>query len=103
MIPDRAVHARQFLDDDRVFDVAHPRAAVFFREDHAEQSHLGQLGNDFRGKLRGFVPLHHVRSDFALGEFAHGAAELLLFVGKREFHVTVIPRAFKRRAQCNSA
>jgi len=32
--------------------------------------------------LTGFVPLHYVRGDFRFGEFAHAAAELLLFVGK---------------------
>jgi hypothetical protein len=36
--------------------------------------------------LRGFVPLHHVRSNFRFGEFADSAPEVLLFVGKREFH-----------------
>ena len=36
--------------------------------------------------MRGFVPLHDVRSDFAFGKFADAAAELVLFVGKREIH-----------------
>src|SRR5437667_12546982 len=33
-----------------------------------------------------FVPLHDVRSDFALGEFPHTAAKLLLLFSKTEFH-----------------
>src|SRR5580693_388018 len=42
---DRAIHARQFLDDDGVFRVAHARATVFFGENHAEEAHFGELGN----------------------------------------------------------
>ena len=83
---DRAIHARKLLDDDGVFEIAHSRAAVLLGENHAEQAHFGQLGNDFRGKLGGFVPLHHVRSDFGLGEFADGAPKLLLLVGEGKFH-----------------
>ena len=57
---DRAVHARELFDDDGVLDVAHSRAAILLRENHAEKTHFGQLGNKFGGKLRGFVPLHYV-------------------------------------------
>jgi len=42
---DRTIHAREFFDDDGVFGVAHARAAVFFRKNHAQESHLRQLGN----------------------------------------------------------
>ena len=76
-----AVHARELFDDDGVLDVAHSRAAIFFREDDAEKTHFAELGNEFGGKLRGFVPLHDVRQDFGLGERADGAPELLLLVG----------------------
>src|SRR5579862_5111947 len=83
---DRAVHAREFFDGNHVFDVAEASAAVFFRENDAEQAHFGKLGNDFDGKARGFVPHHDMRGDFAFGEFADAAAELLLFVGELEVH-----------------
>src|SRR6185437_15859826 len=86
----RAIYAGKLLDDNGVFEVAHARAAIFFRENDAEKAHLGELGNNFRGELGGFVPLHHMRGDFRLGEFADGAAEVLLFVGEREFHNTFI-------------
>ncbi len=79
---DRAVHARQFLDDDGVFEVAHSRAAILLRENYAEETHFGELGNDFRGECRGFVPFHYVGGDFAFGEFADGAAKVLLLVGE---------------------
>src|ERR1700704_5604918 len=36
--------------------------------------------------MRRFVPLHHVRSDFALCEFPHTPAKVLLFIGEAEFH-----------------
>ena len=81
---DRAVDARKFFDGDDVFDVAEACAAILFRENDAEQAHLGELGHDFSGKVGDFVPLHDVRSDFAFGEFANAAAELLLFIGKGE-------------------
>ena len=81
-----AIDARELLDGDGVFDVAESRAAVRFREDDAQQAEIGQLGNDFEGKVRGFVPLHDVRSDFRLGEIAHGALELVLLVGEGEVH-----------------
>jgi hypothetical protein len=87
---DRAVHAGQLLDDDGVLEIAHARAAVLLGKNHAEKTHVGELGNDFGGKCRGFVPLHHVRRDFAFGKFADGAAKLLLLVGERELHDTFI-------------
>ena len=74
---DRAVDAREFLDRSGVFDVAEAGAAVFFGKDDAEQAHFGELGHDFGWKVRGFVPLHDVRGDFAFGEFADAAAQLL--------------------------
>ena len=84
--PDGAIDARQLLDGDGVFDIAEAGAAVSFREDDAQQAEIGQLGNDFGGKLRGLVPFHNVRSEFRLREIAHGALELLLFVGEGEVH-----------------
>ena len=72
---DRAVHARKLLNDDGVFDVAHSRAAIFFREDHAEKAHFGELGNYFRRKLGNFVPLHHMGKNFGLGKLANRAPQ----------------------------
>src|SRR5260370_6307205 len=63
-----------------------PPPAILFRKNNAEQPHLRQLGHDLHRKMRRFVPLHHVRSDFALGEFPHTAAKVLLFLGEAEFH-----------------
>ena len=94
---DRAIDARELLDGDYVFDIAEARAAVMFREDDSQQVEIGQLGNEFRGKLRGFVPFHHVRSDFRLREIAHGALQLLLFVGEGKVHLglgTDVARSF---------
>jgi len=36
--------------------------------------------------VRRLVPLHHVRPDFSLREFAHTSPQLLLFFRKVEFH-----------------
>ena len=71
----------------RVFDVAESRAAVFFRENHAQQAQFGRAwGSVPQGNLRRFVPLHDMRGDLRFGEFADGAAELLLFVGQGKIH-----------------
>ena len=86
MMPMEPSTRDKFLDDDGVFGVAHASAAVFFGENHAEEAHFGQLGDQFGWKFRGFVPFHHVGQDFAFGEFAHGAPQLFLFVGQCKFH-----------------
>ena len=39
--------------------------------------------------MRGFVPLHDVWSDFALGKFADTFPEMFLFVAKREVHASL--------------
>ena len=83
---DRAVHAGEFFNGDYVFDVAEAGATIFFGKDDAEQTHFGELGHDFAGKVGDFVPLHDVRKDFAFGKFANAAAELVLFIRKREVH-----------------
>jgi hypothetical protein len=36
--------------------------------------------------MRSFVPLHHVRRNFALRKFAHAASQLLLLSRKRKIH-----------------
>ena len=83
---DRPVDARELLNGDYIFDVAEPRAAVFFGENNAQQAHFAELRHDLAGKTRGLVPFHDVRGDFTLREFADAAAELVLFVGKGEIH-----------------
>ena len=87
---DGAVHAGKFFDGDDIFDIAEPRAAVFFRENDAEQAELREFRDNFLREMRGFVPLHDVRSDFGFGEFADGAAKLLLFVGERKIQARLL-------------
>ena len=82
----RAIHARQFLDDDAVLDVAQPRAAQILGEDGAHVAQLAQLADHFHGEDLVFVPFHDVRRDFRFGEFAHGFAQLDLFGGVFEIH-----------------
>ena len=36
----RAIHARQFLDGNHIFDVAQPRPAIFRRKNGSQHSHL---------------------------------------------------------------
>ena len=72
--PDRAVDPGKFLDDGSVLDVTEPGTAIFFRKNDAQQPHFAQLGKQFGGKTSGFVPLHDVGADLALGKFADGFA-----------------------------
>src|SRR5258708_27117 len=83
---DGSVDARQFFDHRRILDVAESSTAVFLGKNNSQQTHLAKLGNQFGRKTRGFVPLHHVRSDFSLGKFANGAPELLLLVSGGKIH-----------------
>ncbi len=84
--PDGAVDPSQLFDHRHVLDVAEARAAVFFWKNDSEQSHLAELRDQFGRKTRGFIPLHHVGSDFGFGKFADAAPEVLLFVGEGEIH-----------------
>ncbi len=83
---DRAIHAREFLDDDGVLDVAEPAAAKFFGEDGAHVAELAELPDDFERKGLRFVPLHDVRGDLRLGELADGFAQVNLFRRVLEIH-----------------
>ena len=85
--PDRAIHPRQFFDDDGVFDVAKTRAAVIFREDRAQVAEPTQLFDNFQGKYLVLVPLHDMRRDFGLGELSDRLAKLDLLRRVVEFHV----------------
>ena len=91
---DGAIHAREFFDDGGVFDVAKPRAAEFFGEDDAEEAHFRELGQDFLGKVRGFIPFEDVGGEFAFGKFADGLTQVLLLFGEREIHGRVTSRLF---------
>ena len=83
----RAIHARQFLDDDGVLDVAQPGAAELFGKDGAHVAELAQLADHFEREDLVFIPLHDVRRNFGLGEFPHGFAQLDLFGCVFEIHL----------------
>ena len=76
----RAVYARKFFDNDGIFQVAQPGAAILFRENNSKQSHLAKLWNDFLRKLRSFVPLHDVRRYLSFGKLPHRSLKVLLLI-----------------------
>src|SRR5207249_1951556 len=76
----------KLLNRDYVLDVAETRAAVFLRENDAQQPHFTKFRHDLAGKTRGFIPFHDVRGDLTLRELADATAKLVLFVGKAEIH-----------------
>ena len=83
---DRAIDAREFLDDDGVLDVAEPGAAQFLGEDGAHVAELAEFPDDFEREGLRFVPLHDVRGDFRLGELPDGLAQVDLFRRVLEIH-----------------
>ena len=78
--PDRRVDARQFLDDDRVIDVAESRAAQLFRENDSEKAEFTALLDYLERKDLLLVPFEDVRRDLRLRKLADLFAELLLFL-----------------------
>ena len=83
---DGRVHRGQLFDHDDVFDVAEAGAAILLRKNNTQQAQLSQFGHQLGGKMCRLVPLHHVRGDFAGGEFPHSLPQLLLFIGEGKIH-----------------
>ena len=69
-----------------VLDVAHARAAVFDGKDGPQQAQSAQFLHRFQGKFAGFVPLHDIGRNFALGELAHHLLQLQLLIRELEIH-----------------
>ncbi len=81
---DGAVDGGELFDGEHVVDVAEACAAVFGREDDAEEAHLAELLDDIHGELGSLVPAEDVGGDFAGGKVADFAAEGLLVFGEGE-------------------
>ena len=73
---DGAVYARQLFDDGRIFNIAHPRPAIFFREDDARQTEFCDFRPELNRKMLRLVPLHDVRRDLRFGKLAHAPLDL---------------------------
>jgi len=80
------IHARQFFHYNSKLQRTQAGAAVLLRKANAEQTHLGQFGEQIARETTGLVPLHHMRADFAFGELAHRPAQLLLLLCETEVH-----------------
>ena len=83
---DGTINTREFLNGDDVLDVAHAGAAELGGEDGTHETEAAEFFDDGERELRGLIPLHDVRQDLALGEFANTLAELLLLVSEIEVH-----------------
>ena len=55
----------------------------------AQQAELAQFLDCGQRELAGLVPLHDVRSDFALGKFAYTFLQLKLFFVELEIHSAI--------------
>src|SRR5437868_1119249 len=76
----RAIDARQLLDGEHVFDVAHAGAAVFGGVNNSHQTELAELFYHRQRELAGFVPLHYIGRDLALSKLTHTATKLVLLI-----------------------
>ena len=98
--PDRPVNPRKLVDRRDVFDIPHACAAVLHRENNSKQPNLGKFLDRSQRKLTRLVPLHDIRSDLALSEFAHTLLQLRLFFVKLEIQdVLQMECAWLSRAQ----
>ena len=86
---DGRIDARQLFHQNRVIDVAVACSTEFFREYRAQHTHTAKLAEHFERELLRLIPLHHVRPDFGLGEFAKRFPELMLLWGVAEVHWSV--------------
>ena len=73
---DRAIDARELLNDDGVFDIAEPGAAVLFGEDGAHVPEFAEFFDDGEGEDLVFIPLKDMGRDFGFRKFADSTAEL---------------------------
>ena len=76
----RTIHARKLLHRDHIFHIAKTGAAIFRGKDGPHHAHFAQFPDDLHGEVAGFVPLHYVRSNLALGKFPDRFFELQLLV-----------------------
>src|SRR5690242_8289766 len=67
-----------------------PVALELLGKDRAHVAELAQLADDVEGKRLRLVPLHYMRRNFRLGELPNSLAQLELFGGIFELHLTVI-------------
>src|SRR3984885_1579444 len=87
------IHAREFFDDDGIFDVSQACAAILLREDGAHVAELPEFLDDFEREGLVFVPLHDMRRDLGGGEFAHFPAQLNLLRRVIEIHISIMAYA----------
>src|ERR1035437_5808297 len=83
---DRSIDAREFFNNDGVFDVSQPAAAEFFREDGAHVAEPAEFADDFEREGLRLVPLGDERRNLGFGEFPNRFAQLDLFRGVLEIH-----------------
>jgi hypothetical protein len=70
------IDARQFFNDDGVFDVAEPRAAQVFGEDSPEKTEPAGVFDGVEREDFLFIPMQNVRTNFLLRKFADALAKL---------------------------
>ena len=82
---DGTIHGRQLFDGQHIVDVTQACSAVFWRKDDAQQSHGAELLHYRHRELTGFIPCHHIGSDFARGKLADLAAKMFLVFRQDEW------------------
>ena len=80
------IHPCQFLNHDRILDVAQSGTAIFFGKNDTEQSKAGCLLHGIQGKLLRFVPGEDMGLEFRGSEISHHLAQFVLLFGKGKLH-----------------
>src|SRR6185295_7276239 len=98
----RGIDARKLRDDDDVFDVAEPGAAVLLRKDDAEEAQLPRLRHHLARELLALVDLVDERVHLAAGELPRGLLNGALLLGERKVHERSSsgPRRWYQKGSC---
>ncbi len=84
---DAGIDARQFLDDDGIFDITEPGPAEVFRKYGAHHSEFAGFLDYIQRKDLILIPLQNVRRNFGQREFMNCFAKLYLLRRVFEVHM----------------
>src|SRR5262249_172241 len=85
---DRAIDTRQLFYNRHIFRITKTRAAVFGWNEHTKKPELPKFFKNVDRKNLLPVPLHAMRANFFLGEFARDTFYFEQFLTEAELHIT---------------
>src|SRR5216683_7957920 len=84
------MHARHFLQHQRIRNGIESRPAPLFRHQHPAAAHLAEFLDRFGRKFFRLLPFLHERAHLRLHELADGIANQFLVVAKRKIHQSIV-------------